>query len=180
MRRLAIACAALWFVVSLGAARSLDIYFIDVEGGQSTLIATPGGESLLIDTGYASDGRFGSLPGPITSARDANRVLAAARAAGITRVDNLLITHFHADHDGGVPELASQLPILRFIDHGAPPSLTEENVEGTIAAFNAYAGLRAKGQHLEPKPGDRLSIGGAEVTVVSAAGAVLSRPLRGA
>src|SRR5436309_6637875 len=99
------------------APKTLDIYFIDVEGGQSTLIVTPAGESLLVDAGFPGDGTFDSQPGDPRHARDAQRILAAARAAGVTRIDYLLITHFHADHDGGVVELAQQLPIRAFIDH---------------------------------------------------------------
>src|SRR5262245_15533462 len=93
--------------VTAEASRTLDIYFIDVEGGQSTLIVTPEGQSLLVDTGFAGfDGR------------DSGRIVEAARAAGITQIDYLLITHFHWDHDGGVVELARQMPIRTFIDYG--------------------------------------------------------------
>ena len=77
--------------------RTLDIYFIDVEGGQATLVVTPAGESLLVDTGFPSDGTFSSLPGDPRKARDANRILEAARAAGVKAIDYLLVTHFHAD-----------------------------------------------------------------------------------
>src|SRR6185369_2317828 len=82
------------------AATTLDIYFIDVEGGQSTLLVTPAGQSLLIDTGYAGSDN-----------RDPNRILKAARDAGVTKLDYLLITHFHADHAGGAAEIAKRLPI---------------------------------------------------------------------
>src|SRR5436853_7801986 len=104
MRRLgllaAIACMA---AAAPRAAGTLDIYFIDVEGGQSTLVATPAGESLLIDTGYAGN-----------EGRDSKRIAAAAKAAGMSAIDYLLITHFHADHVGGAPELAKLLPIRTF------------------------------------------------------------------
>src|SRR6516162_11520071 len=86
------------------SAKQLKIYFIDVEGGQSTLVVTPEGQSLLIDTGWAGDGQ-GYKPGKPHEARDANRIVAAAHDAGITQIDYLLITHFHPDHDGGVSEL---------------------------------------------------------------------------
>src|SRR5213594_2374612 len=69
------------------ARKPLEMYFIDVEGGQSTLIVTPAGESMLIDTGFPSDGTFLSTPGDPHKARDANRVLAAARAAGVKAID---------------------------------------------------------------------------------------------
>jgi beta-lactamase superfamily II metal-dependent hydrolase len=162
-----------------GAARTLDIYFIDVEGGQSTLIVTPTGESLLVDTGFAADGTFRSKPGDPSRARDAQRIAAAARDAGVTRIDYLLITHFHADHDGGVVELAQLLPIRTFIDHGGVLPGAEERVAGTQDALAAYAAVRAKGRHLEPKPGDRLPLKGATAIVVSSAGSTIRQPLAG-
>jgi beta-lactamase superfamily II metal-dependent hydrolase len=161
------------------AARALDIYFIDVEGGQSTLIVTPAGESLLVDAGFPGDGTFASLPGDPRQARDPGRILAAIKDAGLKRIDYLLITHFHADHDGGVVELAQQVPIGTFIDHGSV--LPEaENVEGTLDAFRRYEAVRAKGHHLEPAPGDRLPLKGVDAVVVSAAGRTLTRALSGA
>jgi beta-lactamase superfamily II metal-dependent hydrolase len=162
------------------APKTLDIYFIDVEGGQSTLIVTPAGESLLVDAGFPGDGTFDSKPGDPSRARDAQRIVAAARAAGLTRIDNLLVTHFHADHAGGVPELAQLLPIGTFIDHDTVPAVAETNVAGTLAMFEAYAAVRAKGKHLVPKPGDRLPLKGVQSIVVSASGSALTRPLRGA
>jgi glyoxylase-like metal-dependent hydrolase (beta-lactamase superfamily II) len=103
---LAIAIAGACLLVGLSAAATLDIYFIDVEGGQSTLIVTPAGESLLIDTGYAGN-----------NGRDSKRIAAAAKAAGLKQIDYLLLTHFHGDHAGGVAELSKVLPIRTFIDH---------------------------------------------------------------
>src|SRR5262245_54075819 len=91
-------------------ARTLEMFFIDVEGGQSTLIVTPTGQSILIDAGY----------GAARGSRDPDRILAAVREAGLTRIDYLLVTHFHPDHVGGVPELASRTPVDTFIDYGPP------------------------------------------------------------
>src|SRR5712671_7568206 len=153
---LAFAGASVLSLMCSVEARTLDIYFIDVEGGQSTLIVTPAGQTLLIDTGYAGTGEGQSQPGDPHQARDANRIVAAAKDAGVKRIDYLLITHFHGDHDGGVVELSQLLPIDTFVDHGDIESEAEKNVPGTIAAFNAYAAVRAKGKHLEPKPGERL------------------------
>ena len=161
------------------ARRTLDIYFIDVEGGQATLIVTPAGESLLIDTGFAGDGTFRSKAGDPGRARDAQRIAAAARDAGVTRIDFLLITHFHADHDGGVVELAQLLPIGTFIDHGGVLPEAEARVAGTLDALAAYTAVRAKGRHLEPKPGERLPLKGVAAVVVSSAGATLRQPLDG-
>jgi competence protein ComEC len=160
-----------------GKAASLEIYFIDVEGGQSTLIVTPDRHSLLIDTGWAGNGS-GFNPGNPHDARDANRIVAAARDAGIKRIDYLYITHFHSDHDGGVKELAQLMPIGAFIDHGAPADGAMNGSDSdTKRAFDAYAEVRAKGNHLEPQPGDRLPLSDVEATIVATAGSTLSRPL---
>ena len=104
-RRMAMACAlALGGVVAGAQVKTLDVYFIDVEGGQSTLIVTPTGESLLVDSGYAEQGR------------DSARILAAIRDAGVRRIDYFLLTHFHSDHMGGITELAGQVELGTFID----------------------------------------------------------------
>src|ERR1700677_5180364 len=95
------------------ATPDLRVYFVDVEGGQSTLFVTPTGESLLIDTGW-----------PGNDGRDADRILAAAKSAGLSKIDYVLLTHYHADHTGGVPQLVQQIPVGAFIDHG-PPSPTD-------------------------------------------------------
>ena len=160
-------------------ARTLDIYFIDVEGGQSTLLVSPGGESLLIDTGWAGSGPSDTRPGDPTKARDANRILAAAREAGISAIDYLMITHFHPDHDGGVIELAQLMPIRHFIDHGSLPADAQRDA-GTRAAYDAYVALRNRSPHREPKPGDRLPLKAINAIVVSSAGNTLVKPLPGA
>jgi len=182
MRRLiaafGIACSAAAQLVA--APRTLNIYFIDVEGGQATLVVTPAGESLLIDTGFAgAGGTFSATPGDPAVARDANRILAAARDAGVKRIDVLLITHFHADHDGGVAELSRLLPIRTFVDHDRPlPAV--ESVKGSLAAFARYEAVRAHGRHIVVSPGDRLALKGVTSVVVSSAGEVISRPVPGA
>jgi beta-lactamase superfamily II metal-dependent hydrolase len=177
----AVALCAAAATIEIGAARStLDIYFIDVEGGQSTLFVTPAGQSLLVDAGFPGErGGFDALPGDPARARDANRIVAAARDAGVARIDYLLTTHFHADHDGGVVELSQLMPIRTFVDHGSVLPAAEETSPGTLAAFERYAAVAAKGRHLEPAPGARLPLKGVEVTIVSAAGATITRPLAG-
>ena len=159
--------------------RTLQIYFIDVEGGQSTLIVTPDHHSLLIDTGWAGDGS-GFRPGNPHEARDANRIVAAARDAGITQIDYLLITHFHIDHDGGVSELSQLMPIRTFIDHSAPSADADRASPGTLDAYAAYLRVRAGGAHLEPGPGERLPLKDVETVVVSSAGSTLKGPLANA
>jgi beta-lactamase superfamily II metal-dependent hydrolase len=176
MKSIAIAVMSLIFSAGLLAqttgAKTLDIYFIDVEGGQATLIVTPQRETLLIDTGFAGSALAASTPGATSHA---SRIAAAARDAGVKQIDYLLITHFHSDHVGGVAELAQLLPIGTFIDHG---SLAErERNAPAMSLFNAYAALRDKGRHIEPSPGDRLPLKAVEVTVVSSAAQTLAKPL---
>jgi beta-lactamase superfamily II metal-dependent hydrolase len=187
MRRLIIAAgAALMLAVPIAArqngtaAGTLTIYFIDVEGGQATLIVTPAGESFLIDTGFPGDGTFSSKPGDSSNARDAQRVMAAARDAGVKQIDYLLLTHYHADHAGGVVELAQLLPIKTFIDHSAPHADADKAVAGTQAVYDAYLALRAKGTHIEPKPGDHLPLKGVDAVIVATAGDAIAKPLAGA
>jgi beta-lactamase superfamily II metal-dependent hydrolase len=121
----------------------------------------------------------GSKPANPTEARDANRILQAARAAQVTQIDYLLITHFHPDHVGGVPELARLMPIRNFIDHGG---LTRQGSGSSTMrdAFNAYVAVRNKGHHIEPGPGDRLPLKNIEAIVVSSGTATLSHALPGA
>src|SRR5215471_7881990 len=89
------------------SAKPLDVYFIDVEGGQATLVVTPAGQSMLIDTGY-----------PGFDDRDVNRVVATIRQAGLTKLDYLLVTHYHADHAGNAAAIAARIPVGTFVDHG--------------------------------------------------------------
>jgi len=148
--------------------KSLQIYFVDVEGGQATLFVTPDGDSLLIDTGW-----------PGFDGRDADRIVAAAKAAGLSKIDYVLITHFHMDHVGGAPQLAERFPVGTFIDHG-------ENLESTdgptVQVWDAYQKLLATGKYkrITAKPGDVLPIKGMQVTVVSADGAIIDSPVPGA
>jgi beta-lactamase superfamily II metal-dependent hydrolase len=144
---------------------TLRLYSIDVEGGQSTLIVSPSRQSLLIDTGW-----------PGNNDRDADRIVAAAKAAGISKIDYLLITHYHRDHVGGVPQLASKIPIGTFIDHG--PNLEDSDV--TREDYAAYEKVRAGHEHIVAKPGEHLPIKGMDVQVLSAAGNVISKPVTGA
>jgi len=125
----------------IGAPKPLQIYFIDVEGGQSTLIVDPQGESLLIDTGWDD-----------FNGRDANRIMIAAKSAGIDHIDDVLITHYHTDHAGGVPQLASQIKIGTFFDHGPNTEMTTE----TRATYAAYEKVAAQAKRVTVKPGDEI------------------------
>ncbi|MGC1452972.1 MAG: MBL fold metallo-hydrolase [Candidatus Sulfotelmatobacter sp.] len=146
------------------APKSLQIYFIDVEGGQATLVVSPLGQSLLIDTGW-----------PGYEGRDADRIVAAAHQAGIQQLDYVLITHYHRDHVGGVPQLADGIKIGAFVDHG--PNL--EDSEVTRADYAAYEKAIAGHAHVVVKPGWGLPIKGVEVKVLAAAGDHITSPLPG-
>ena len=147
-------------------AQVLHIYAIDVEGGKATLYVSPSGESMLVDTGYAGNG-----------GRDVDRILSAAAAAGVKRIDYLVITHYHGDHAGGVVELAAKMPIRRLYDHG---DNSEKSNAKSQAVFEHYAALRARYPHSTVKPGDRIPIRGLQVKVVAAAGESIAKPLSGA
>jgi beta-lactamase superfamily II metal-dependent hydrolase len=137
------------------AAQELKVYAIDVEGGKSTLYISPSGQSMLIDAGYSG---FGG--------RDAKRIVAAAHIAGVKQIDYLVITHYHHDHVGGVPELAALIPIRNFVDHGA----SFETKKDVSIELRGYERARKKGKHIEVKAGDRIPIDGLDVQVVTASG----------
>ena len=163
---------------------ALQIYFIDVEGGQSTLIVTPQRETLLVDAGYAGEGSIDSVAGDAARARDPLRILAAMRDAGVERIDYLMVTHFHRDHIGGIPELAQLVPVSTYIDYGKayPPEqrAKADTDRLDVAAYDAYIAARARGRHLQPRPGDLLPLKGVRTTVVSSDRATLLQPLPGA
>src|SRR6202048_3297670 len=147
--------------------KALQIYFIDVEGGQSTLFVTPEGKSLLIDTGW-----------PGNSGRDADRIAAAAKDAKISKIDFVLITHYHDDHVGGAPQLAAKIPVGTFIDHGEN---RETSDPGASRVFAAYQQLLSSGKykHITAKPGDVLPIKGMLATILSSDAALIEKPLPG-
>ena len=146
---------------------TLDIYVVDVEGGNATLFVSPPGESLLIDTGNL---------GPEASVRDAERIMAAASDAGLTRIDHLVTTHWHGDHFGGMAALASRIPIRHFIDHG-PNVQPAPAVDEFLA--KTYPALYGKGRHTVAKPGDKIAVAGLNVQVVASAGEVMKPGLPG-
>jgi len=144
--------------------KPLQSYFIDVEGGQATLFVTPEGQSLLVDTGW-----------PGNNFRDADRIVAAAKDAGINKIDYVLITHYHDDHVGGAPQLAERIPIGTFIDHGENREPASQNL------WLAYKALLDSGkyQHIVAKPGDVIPIQGIRTEVITSDGAVIQKALPG-
>jgi len=160
------------FAITLAVAQTrnpgtLTIYVIDVEGGNATLFVSPSHESLLIDTGNAG----------AAAARDAGRIMNAIKDAGLQQIDHLIITHWHGDHFGGLAELASRIPIREFIDHGPntqPGELADTFLQKT------YPQLYANAKHTVAKAGDKISMTGLDVRVVTSAGETIKTALPGA
>jgi beta-lactamase superfamily II metal-dependent hydrolase len=166
---LALAVAVLPQVVRAQAGRAtLDIYVIDVEGGNSTLFITPAGQTVLIDTGN----------GGAAAVRDADRIMAAVKDAGVTQIDYLITTHWHGDHFGGMAEFASRIPIKNFIDHG--PNQQQPNAAAEDFLQNTYPGIYGKGKHIVAKPGDKIPLKDVDWHLVSSAGEVITKALPGA
>jgi beta-lactamase superfamily II metal-dependent hydrolase len=140
-------------------AGTLDIYWIDVEGGASTLIVTPQGESVLMDAGFAG---FGD--------RDASRIAhVVTKEAGLARLDYFIASHFHSDHVGGLGALAKRVEIGAFVDHGNSVDKGPDGRSAYEDEYRALAGKRAR----TVKPGERLPLTGVELVIVAADGQVL-------
>lgn len=146
------------------SGKTLDIYVVDVEGGNATLFVSPSGESLLMDTGN----------GGAAAVRDADRIMAAVKDAGLTRIDHLITTHWHGDHFGAMAELANRVPIGHFIDHG--PSVESQRAS-EVFLKDVYPGLYGKAKHTIAKPGDRIPIAGLDWRIVTAAGEAIKSAL---
>src|SRR5215475_161186 len=153
------------------ARNTLDIYSIDVEGGQSTLYVSPSGQSMLVDAGN---------PGT----RDADRIVAVAKQAGLSAIDVMVTTHYDGDHHGGVKDVATRIPIRTFVDHG--PRVTDPGQPQTQQfkdyvdrTDRSYAEAVATGKHIQVKPGDTIPVEGLDVRVVASNREALKAPLPG-
>jgi len=152
---------ALLLAASAFGAKTLDVHLIDVEGGKSLVIVSPSGESMLIDVGW-----------PASPQREAStdRIVEAAKAAGLKQIDYLVISHYDVDHIGDVGALVAKFPIRHLVDHGPV-----ENPR-----YTKYAELYKTIPHLIVKAGDRIPIKGIDVQVVTAAAKVIDKPVKGA
>jgi competence protein ComEC len=158
-----IALAALLLVLH-GAAhaqsRKLEIYWVDVEGGAATLVVAPSGESLLYDAGFE------------VGDRDAKRIFAAAQQAGLKRIDYFVLSHFHADHEGGLPALAKMIPIGRCFDRG-------DFIEPANQRWrDGYLSVCADKRTIV-NVGDKIPLKGLQVDIVASNGHLLAKPING-
>jgi competence protein ComEC len=155
------AAAALLAVVSVPRAAAqrnsgnLVIYSIDVEGGQATLLVSPSKASLLVDTGW-----------PGNNGRDAERIQTAMKDAGIDKIDHVLITHFHVDHVGGVPNLVAKVKVGEFLDHG----VNREDSAITRHDYAAYVKAIGNTPRRTVHPGDTIDVPGLTTIVLTADG----------
>src|SRR5476649_268502 len=184
------ACLVAPLAVPLAAAPkddALQMVSIDVEGGGGTLFVTPDGKSLLIDTGNPEQSRItGDHP-------SSERIVAAANALGVKKIDTLLITHYHSDHIGGFEGLLARIPIGTVIDHGenretkasTQPGAAEIDVKNpppgsTAYGYQHYVQAIGNRRHIVAKPGDVFHIGSLTVTIVAADAKMIAEPLPGA
>src|SRR5215208_735792 len=139
-------------------SRPLDIYWVDVEGGAATLMIAPSGESLLVDAGWE------------VGDRDARRIFAVAQQAGLKRIDYFVLSHFHADHEGGLPALAKLMPIGRCFDRG-------DFIEPANQRWrDGYLSVCADRRTIL-KAGDRIPLKGVQVDIVASDGELLAKPI---
>jgi competence protein ComEC len=150
MRFMRIVAVVLLMVSAAAAAKTLDMYVIDV-GGKASLFVSPSGETMVIDAG---------IPATV------DRIVEACKALGVKKIDYMVVSHYDGDHVGGVPPLAARIPIVTFVDHGANVQMTPS----TIKNVDAYMALTAKAKHLVVKAGDRIPIKGFDALVVMAGG----------
>lgn len=166
---------------------ALQMVSIDVEGGGGTLFVTPDGKSLLIDTGNPDVSRAtGDHP-------SSERIVAAANALGVKKIDYLLTTHYHGDHIGGFEGLLKRIPIGTVIDHGenretkASPAPTAPEIDmknpppgSSEFGYRHYLELIGRRPHIVARPGQVFHIGGMTVTIVMADAKPIAKPLPGA
>ena len=149
---------------ALQAAKTLDMYVIDTEGGKALLLISPSGQSMLVDAGF-----------PGFNERDAMRIERAAQAAGVKKFDFLVVTHYDLDHVNNVPATVARVPAGTFVDHG--PSVAQN--ESSTKAVAAYLEVAAKAKRLIVKPGDQIRFKGVDVLVVTSAGRAIRIPVKG-
>jgi competence protein ComEC len=157
----ALLMAAVLAVAPQRPAGTLRILVIDVEGGGATLVVSPSGQSMLIDSGS---------PGPAAE-RDSARIAAAMKAAGLTKINYLFTTHYDGDHVGGAPAANAVAHFDRFFDHGEMDPKWEQN-RGIEDRMSAYLAIAA-GRRTIVNAGDTVPLDGVRVDVVASRGTVM-------
>lgn len=184
MTRTSAVLAALLLSAGPASAAGLKVVSVDVEGGAATLFLTPEGKSLLIDTGWPAG--FGQMPSPDGSHESADRIVAAARKLGITKLDYVIVTHYHDDHSGGTFALVKRIPVDTFIDHGTvrdklrPGTPPEKIINSAAGQYPIYLAAIQDHKRIIAKPGDVIRIGSMTATIVSSDAKVLAKPMAGA
>lgn len=160
-------------------AKPLRVVSIDMEGGGGTLFVTPQGQSVLLDTGWPAGNR-----GTPVDQSSATRIAAAAKMLGISRIDYLIITHYHLDHVGGVQDLLAAMPVGEIIDHGPnrelAPAGTVPGPTATASLYARYEALLGGRKHRSVKAGDRITVGPLTLDIVSADRGLVPGALKGA
>lgn len=183
--RAALACIA-GLLVAAAPDAPLKVTLIDVEGGGATLLVTPEGKSVLLDAGWASGpgARPGDRPAPDSSAQ---RIASAAKRLGVSKIDYLVVTHYHADHVGGVADVLAAMPVGTLVDHGANREPTTTATPGTPAYESSalvlaprYEALAKGRKRLVIKSGDHLQVGALRIDFVNADAQGMRRSLPGA
>jgi len=162
---------------ALPAAKTLDVYVIDADGGKAMLVVTPSGQSLVVDAGYA--GFINEKSQVVTpNDLDADRIIRLVKLAKVKQIDYMVVTHYHNDHAENVPKFVAKvgIPVRNFVDHGPP--LEQSQLTGAI--FKAYTDSIGKATRITVKPGDTIPLKGVEVEVLTAAGQTIESPLAGA
>lgn len=167
MRALLICIIIFLLVSEVWAMETMDIYVIDTCGGKAVLILSPAGETMLIDAGY-----------PRPDDRDTNRIVETAQSLGIKQFDYVVATHYDADHSGNIPQVVAKIPARVFVDHGEPiPTLNERSRR---QFYQPYINAIGDRKRMSIKPGDVIPLKGLQITVVTAGGEAISKPLAGA
>ena len=132
------------------AAGNLQIYVLNVDLGNAVLVVSPSGQSMLLDAGPPEK-------------KYLDRILAAISDAGLKQIDYVVISHYHWDHYGTIPELAKQVPIRNYVDHGdnvevgrSPEFYRIHGGGPRSPQYDAYVKARDKGNHIVAKPGEKI------------------------
>jgi competence protein ComEC len=165
MKFAALVLAVLLAISQARRSDALRIYFVDVEGGGATLVVSPGGQSMLIDSGSAG----------AAAERDSKRIAEAMKTAGLATINYLFTTHYDGDHLGGAPAANAVAHFERFFDHGEVDTKWEQN-RGIEERYRAYLDI-ASGKRTIVKAGDTIPFAGARVDVVASQGEVIAKAI---